>query len=271
MEDLKAYIESGVLELYVMGDLALTEQREVELMAAQHPEIKTELIQIEKSLESYAETNSIEPAEELRDNILAKMYNSSSSEAIVVPMSSTGSNNISFYKYGFAASLAFLFISLAALLTVYNRLQDSKQQLSQLQVANQTYASRVNLLDKQLGYSNVALTVLKDPGFTYIDLKGTAGAPKAKLLVAYNSDKKEVMIDLASMKMPANDTSHQYQLWAMVNGKPVDLGVFDSSTDSTGMIRMKAITNAQAFAVTLEPKGGSVNPSMDQMMAMGSV
>jgi anti-sigma-K factor RskA len=34
---------------------------------------------------------------------------------------------------------------------------------------------------------------------------------------------------------------------------------------------MKSIGKAQAFAVTLEPKGGSVNPTMDKMMVMGAI
>ena len=104
-----------------------------------------------------------------------------------------------------------------------------------------------------------------------VTLKGSAKAPKASLLVALNEDKEEVMIDLSSLSMPSNDQEHQYQLWAMVDGKPVDLGVFDAKNDSTGMKKMKFIKNAQSFAVTLEPKGGSKNPNMDKMMAIGTI
>jgi anti-sigma-K factor RskA len=91
------------------------------------------------------------------------------------------------------------------------------------------------------------------------------------MTVAFSPGKKEVMIDLSSLKMPVNDQEHQYQLWALVDGKPVDLGVFDSTDDRSGMKRMKSVSGAQAFAVTLEPKGGSVNPTMEQMMAIGSI
>ena len=76
---------------------------------------------------------------------------------------------------------------------------------------------------------------------------------------------------MASMKMPANDAEHQYQLWALVDGKPVDLGVFDMNADDDGMVRMKAIENAQAFAVTLERRGGSSVPTMEQMMVLGTI
>ena len=79
------------------------------------------------------------------------------------------------------------------------------------------------------------------------------------------------MIDMQSMAMPLNDADHQYQLWALVNGKPVDLGVFDVNGALTGMQVMKNIGAAQTFAVTLEPKGGSVNPTMSQLMVMGNI
>ena len=81
------------------------------------------------------------------------------------------------------------------------------------------------------------------------------------------------MLDMADLKLPANDKDHQYQLWALVGGKPVDLGVFDkTATDSTiDMKEMKSLALAQAFAVTLEPRGGSVNPTMDQMMVVGTL
>jgi anti-sigma-K factor RskA len=35
------------------------------------------------------------------------------------------------------------------------------------------------------------------------------------------------------------------------------------------MKEMKPIATANAFAVTLEPRGGSVSPTMDEMMVIG--
>lgn len=41
----------------------------------------------------------------------------------------------------------------------------------------------------------------------------------------------------------------------MADGKPVDAGVFDMNT-TTGLLRMKEMKGATAFAVTIEPRGG---------------
>ena len=54
MLNIKEYIESGVLELYVMGKLSEAEKREVEQNMAQYPEVKAEVERIEAAMEDYA-------------------------------------------------------------------------------------------------------------------------------------------------------------------------------------------------------------------------
>ena len=46
----KEYIESGILELYVYGKLNETEAEEVSQKALEYPEIKSEIIEIEKAM-----------------------------------------------------------------------------------------------------------------------------------------------------------------------------------------------------------------------------
>jgi mannose-6-phosphate isomerase-like protein (cupin superfamily) len=63
MTDPKHYIESGILELYVLGQTTTEEAREIELLAQQHIEIREELMAIEKGLEAYAHTHAVQPHE----------------------------------------------------------------------------------------------------------------------------------------------------------------------------------------------------------------
>lgn len=274
MEDIKAYIESGILELYVLGDVTLQERAQVEAMAQQHPAIKAELNEIERSLQAYAEENALEPPENLRGRILNSLvtnlgddrnFKSAGIEeqekgAEVIPISRASSNN--FFKYAFAACLALLLVSIAALVSVYNKLQQSNNIVASLQSQNQHFTNRVNLMDKEL-------SIFRDPSFKLLKLQGTAKAPSSALTVAWSPVKKKVMIDMANTNMPVNDKDHQYQLWALVGGRPVDLGVFDADTTSKDMVEMKSIASADAFAVTLERRGGSPTPTMDQMMVIG--
>jgi hypothetical protein len=285
VEDIKAYIESGILELYVMGDLTPDEKLQVEDMATQYPEIKAELVDIERSLEAYALENAVEPSEQLRNKVLnslltnfaddskfpTKPFNEREDDADKTAQfdnvrSISAPKTNSFYKYAFAASFAGLIISLGALYNTNTKLSESQTQIAQLQTKNQQFANQVNLMDNDI-------TVSHDASFKIIQLQGTKKTPASKLTVAWSPVKKKVMISLPDMKLASNDKDHQYQLWAIVDGKPVDLGVFDSKSDlvTNGMLEMKSVANATVFAVTLEKRGGVPSPTMDQMVVAAPI
>lgn len=270
MEEIRSYIESGVLELYAAGDLLPEERMAVEVMLSKHPELKREMAEIETSLESYARTYSLEPSQQLRSRVIVAIQDIKQDSPVTNPIvQNLSPGNDSFFRYAFAASVALLILSGVALAVMYNRLRESKEQILVLQSSNQQFSNRVNYMEEKLSERDLALGVFRSNEFKMVKLAGTKQAPKASMMVAFNPAKKEVMIDMAAMKMPANDAEHQYQLWAMVDGKPVDLGVFDMKADDAGMKRMKAVEEAEAFAVTLEPRGGSEAPTMDQLMVMG--
>jgi len=273
LEDIKAYIESGILELYVLGDVTPEERTRVEAMAKKHPAVKAELDEIGRSMELYAEENAVEPSEKLRSRVLNNLVVNLGDDRIfrsartaaqkddwTIPIIRARSNT--FFKYAFAACLALLIVSIVALIGVYNKLQQSNNLVASLQSQNQRFTNQANLMDKEF-------KVFRDPSFKMLKLQGTPKSPSSMLMIAWSPVKKKVMIDMMHANMPANDKDHQYQLWAMVDGKPVDLGVFDSDTTSKDMKEMKFIASAEAFAVTLERRGGSPTPSMDQMMVIG--
>jgi mannose-6-phosphate isomerase-like protein (cupin superfamily) len=59
MKNIKEYIESGILEIYVLGGATPEEIREVETMAAVHEEVRKEIKVIRDTLETYAMANPI--------------------------------------------------------------------------------------------------------------------------------------------------------------------------------------------------------------------
>jgi len=272
VEDVKAFIESGILELYVLGDVSPAEKQQVEAMVQKHPAVKAELSEVEKALESYAFANAVEPLENQRNKILNSLVTNLADDATFTKKGTAADNVVvmkapanNFYKYAFAASIALLIGSLVALFNVYDKLQKSNLQLVAMATQNQR-------ISKTVGYMNEALGVFRDTTFKVLKLKGTKNLPSGGMTVAWSPVKKKVMIDMTALNMPENDQAHQYQLWAIVAGKPVDLGVFDKSTaDSSNMKQMKSVAAPTVFAVTLEPRGGSVNPTMDKMMAAGTV
>lgn len=285
MEDVNAYIESGILELYVLGQLTEQERREVEEMAQKHPEIKKELAAVELALEGYALENAVTPSADLEDKILASLDSSSNinsgrssivqaptpapaSEPKIVPLHAD--KRVRTLRIALVACIALLVVSVVALFSLYNQLNTAHDQIASLNASKDSYAATVSRLefDKAGMKNRIDMTETKE--WATVKLAGVKNSPEAYMLVYWNKTNKNILVNYASMKLPKTDKAHEYQLWALVDGKPVSLGVFGSDeTAKEAVKQMETIAKAQAFAVTIEPMGGSQNPTMEKMVVMG--
>ncbi len=71
MSKISEYIESGILELYILGIASIQESKEVEEMASKYPEIKQELESIRNSIEFYTELHTVDPPITIKPFLLA--------------------------------------------------------------------------------------------------------------------------------------------------------------------------------------------------------
>ena len=279
MEESKAYIETGILELYVLGQLNAREQLEVEAMAIKFPEVSKEINAIEIAMEQYALSHAIEPTAGLEKQIFEEITATPVDQPPVAPADNivplypdNSSSTIRTLKFALVACIALLVISAAALYSAHTKLNLANQQIASLSTDREKFAATVSYIkDENKDLQEIA-AISSDPTWTPVKLAGTKISPQANMMVYWHKKGQHVMVDNTKMALPENDASHQYQLWAMVNGKPVDLGVFDAQTQPKKLLlAMKEVGNAQAFAVTLEKRGGSVNPTMEKMVALGAV
>ena len=67
------YIQSGILEMYVLGIATPEEIKEVDEMAAKHPEIRNEIETISKDIELYAEMHAVKPSPTIKPFLLASI------------------------------------------------------------------------------------------------------------------------------------------------------------------------------------------------------
>jgi cbb3-type cytochrome oxidase subunit 3 len=111
---------------------------------------------------------------------------------------------------------------------------------------------------------------LQSPFLKTATLQGTANSPGSFANVYWDSTTKDVW--LLVNNMPAPVSAKQYQLWALLNGKPIDLGVIEPNIwQKKLLVKMKNVQGAEAFAITLEPQGGSPSPTMEKMYVMGKL
>ncbi len=287
--DIQAYIESGVLELYVSGALTPQEMQEVERMAQAYPEVKNELDAIENSFFEMANDLHSGPRASLKDELLRNVklsvsagINQSASnipnantsapsieqkEAKVIGMEAKPANKS--FKFAFAASIALFIASSAALVVVWGNWKSDQQKLVDLQLRFDESTTQIAALKASYDSSEDMIASLKAPEVQKLKLAGLPISPESQAMVHWDKNTKKVILD--PMNLPRTDEGHDYQLWAIVDGKPVDLGVFSPGDNELNIYTMKSVEAPQAFAITLEPKGGSVNPTMEQMYVIGKI
>jgi anti-sigma-K factor RskA len=271
--NIKDYIASGILESYIMGFVSAEEGREVERMAAQHPEVKAELQEIQLALESYAAANFKQPPAHLRSSVLAAVTSESEKkEAKVIDLHRTSSapqpSHPSRVSLSIAIAAGFLLlISIAANYILSQKLKEERSNTAGMQAEMLKLSGQYAVLERQMNTMHDDMAVMKDPLNKMVRLKGMENSPASLATIYWNTGSKEVYLDVNSL--PAPPQGMQYQLWAIVDGKPVDAGMIDMS--SPGIHKMKRFESAQAFAVTLEKEGGSPAPNLSAMYVMGNV
>jgi mannose-6-phosphate isomerase-like protein (cupin superfamily) len=74
MKNLREFIASGILELYILGDTSDEDDAEILIMSSRYPlEISNELLEISTALEYLAIENAVEPDPVIRPFLLAKI------------------------------------------------------------------------------------------------------------------------------------------------------------------------------------------------------
>jgi anti-sigma-K factor RskA len=222
------YIASGILESYVMGAVSDQERREVECLSSIYPQIKQELDQLAATFEQYALAHSIEPPTSVKDKLLQQLeFDQQPIQTIVRPLPvDTPATRTYTYRttWVVAASVGLLLLLFSFFLL--SRLRSSEQALASLQKTNTAMQVDFRQLKDRQVRDQQRLAVLQRAGMRVIQLRGNQNAPNGDMLVYWNTQTRQVSVDIKSL--PALPSGQQYQLWSMVDGKPVDAGVFNA-------------------------------------------
>jgi anti-sigma-K factor RskA len=270
--NLQDYISSGIVESYVLGLASIEEQREFEQYCSQHPELLAAREDFERSLENNAIANAIVPPEQVKDNIWSKIK---SAEASVVSFAQNNhqtaqiKSNSSWFKYAAAAAIILLAGSTLLNFYFYQQYQSYNAKYDALFASTQQMADANKVLQTRNEELQNGMRIMKDPITLPITLKGTPTSPSSLATVYWNKNTSDVYMMVNNLPVPAAD--QQYQLWAFVDGKPVDAGFLDMQA-ADGMLKMKNFARAEAFAITLEKKGrADITTPGGQVYVLGKI
>jgi len=239
----------------VIGQLSPREMREVEDMAAKHPAIKQELTSIEQALEAYSLKNQTAPQAVTFDKIKSE----------IKPSSSKGATKSSGLPLWLGLVLGAIGVALAiAFFSLRQKHQSLQGENNTLNIAlDECEAAAQQPLDP-----NRPIAFLRQNGTCTTLLAGTEANPGLQAAVYFNPLAQKSYLD--PFQLPPPVSGKQYQLWALIDGLPTDMGVFDLPTSNESFIEVPFIANADAFAITLEPAGGSVNPTLTDLQVIGN-
>ncbi|MEJ8802116.1 anti-sigma factor [Pontibacter sp. H249] len=271
------YITSGILELYAAGGLTQAEQEEVERLAATNPEIREALDEACAAIAAYAELYAVNPKPRVKESIMQRIQHPTQDTNTILTNKASETTSLyleaqkasSSYKWLLAASVVLFLITGALSMHFYSKWQNAEDRLAEVTIREQLLAQNSKNASLRLQRQGEALSILRDPEFKPVRLQGVDKHPEAEITVYWSPERQQVYVDEVSLPTPPS--GKQYQLWALLDGKPIDAGLIEIAPEEAGLQQMKNIRAAQAFAVTLEPAGGSKEPTLDQLMVMGQI
>ena len=258
----KEYIESGILELYVYGLLSESESEEVALKANNNPEINSEIIAIEKAIvalsSSFSPFHSVANFEKIKTKLELKYAN-------VIQMEPSA-NRLQYI--GWAAAI----LLLIGLGYQYNQLNLTSTQVVDVQLEKTKMEKEFNVLKIKNTANATSLAVVRDTRNIIVGLGGQTVAPESSAVVYWNRETAAVYIDAAGLPEPPEGMV--YQVWALKLSPltPTSIGLLDNfDSNEQKLFAVNDTRGAEGFGITLEPAGGSVSPTMEQLYTLGKV
>lgn len=276
--DIKEYIASGIIDSYVLGAVSEQEAQEVRCLSKIYPELQEELIRAQKTFEDYAQSIAVDPPKEVKDLLMRRIRETPQEAGMEAPAHTETPKEAkvvrmpSIYKWSVAASI----IVVVGLGLLYLRSVSSVNELES-EVANlqrdskqktESLTSEITTLQATLFEVEDREAFINAPNTEKLTLQGTEAQPTSSATVYF--DRKTGSAILASNGLPEPGQGKQFQLWAIADGKPIDLGVLDKDSAFTPKIPVN-VQGVQAFAITLENEGGSPTPTLEQMYVIGNV
>lgn len=274
--DIQAYISSGKLELFLLGELNEREQQEVMEMAARYPAIQKELEELEQSMFAFDHRSGINPSEGVKNRIMETLYAGEQPTDGALPAAEKERNattdggihwNISntWKIWAVAASLVALMAS-AASIYFATRYYQAQENYMALVMERSVLAEELEI--KQARFEQMEKVLAGD--FDRVLLSGTAFdiQEDAKLNVFWNPN--EALVYVTVQNLAILEADQDYQLWAIGENGPIGIGLVNPQEKNI-LQKMDAVAAAGAFAITIEPKGGSLTPTLENLVALGEV
>jgi len=251
--DIQSFIQSGLLEAYVLGQCSAEERAQVERMAAEHVEVRAELNSIQVSLEGYAAAHAVQPPDWMKTSIMERLTQETPGQA----PPDTPAPGASKFPLRLFQILAFLLAAACAFL--FLRQKEMGRENQELKLKTDSIQKELVACNQEVQKPDPIAELVCNPGTQRILVSDGKGI---STIVYYNAELKRMAYDPYNIPTP-NDGTH-YQFWAIVDGKPVSMGMKAGNMCES----LRNVENAIAFAISEEDKPEG-NPAPTKVLAIG--
>ncbi|MBT8289469.1 MAG: anti-sigma factor [Muriicola sp.] len=246
-DKIKIFLESDLLEKYLLGATSAIETARVERYIVMYPEVRKQFEELQENLEIYAKMHAIPTP----DGLKAKIFHR-------IRKQDLGRRKVR--RFAIAASIAaFLFAGSSYFFWNQNM---------NLQDENTMVNNRIQNLEadmkQQLEDVRNQFIVLNNPQTKKYLVNGNEKARELKAVAYVNPVKKLSYINVRNLPNLPEDQC--YQMWAEVNGDMVNLGIIKSIEDKDKLLPLPYGKNAISY-ITIEPMGGNPSPTVQNIVA----
>lgn len=246
-EKIKIFLDTDLLEKYLLDATTDLETLQVERYIAMYPEVRKTYNELQENLEDFAKSYALKSPEGLKEKILTKIKAQNTTKR-------------KFMNYAIAASFTAILFAGASYF-FYN------QNLN-LQEENTVVTNQIKLLEEDMKQRledvRNQFIVLNNPQTKKYTVTGNKKAKDLKAVAYVNPVKKLSYINVQNLPHLKEDQC--LQMWAEVNGKMINLGVIKESSDKDNLLALPYAKNAVGY-ITIEPKGGNETPTVDNIVA----
>ena len=261
--NIKDYIASGILELYVAGQLSEKENKEVYNLMLKHPEILQEVLEIEAAFIKLSD--SIAPEKPVAYSTIKAHLNNANDNVVSLPQQK-GKNWINYTGWAAAIILA------GGLLWTVNQKQQLETEITNINTEKEFLEIQIEASKSKLAETKNLLNVIRDRNIITVPLEGQAASPDAYATVYWDKTNDEIYLDLQGLPEPPE--GKVYQVWSLLLDPltPTSLGTIDDFLqDDNKIFKLENAYASQAFGITLEPAGGSKSPTLEQLYTLGAL
>ncbi len=246
-EKIRIFLDTDLLEKYLLGSTTNEESFQVERYIAMYPEVLAEYDELQENLEAFAKMHAVKTPEGLKEKIVARIRGEKAGRK-------------RFFQYAIAASLAACLFA-AASYFFYNQNQS-------LQEENIMVSNQIELLkqDMEAGLEDMRnqFIVLQNKNTKKYNVNGNKKAKELKAVAYINPVKKLSYINVS--KLPNLPENQCFQMWAEVNGEMVNLGIIKEDQGQDKLMALPYGEKGLSY-ITIEQKGGNQTPTIENMVA----